>query len=1016
MERGSRWRKWDLHVHTPESFQHEFHFESTDEAEKYGGDIWEKYITELENIEGISVLGITDYFTIAGYKKILEYKKNDRLPNIDLILPNIEFRLDTLVAGRTDRRLNYHVIFSDSVPPATIEREFLTQINIKTTHGEDRILSVQNITDIGRSLKEQHDEFKSHSDLYIGCMNITVSLDKIIEALERKKSIFQGNYLLVVPDEGWAELDWNRQDHLTRKACVNRSHAIFSSNKNTIEWALGKKEKTLRKFIEEFCTVRPCIHGSDSHSFKNLCKPDENRFCWIKGDPTFKGLKQILNEPEDRVYIGELPPSLERVRLNRTKYIDSLRIGKAEGAIFYEKWFDCNIKFNSGLVAIIGNKGSGKSALADTLGLLGNTLQEPHFSFLNPKKFRQSKNNKAKYFDAVITWKNGRANKKNLDDGVEEEEVETIKYIPQNHLELICNELQETKKSSFDQELKGVIFSHVGDAETLGQHTLDELIAYKTKETYVEIDLLKSELGAINQKIVSYENQLTEKNRKSIENQFQLKKEELASHDKVKPVEVTKPETDVDKQKEISAISKEIEAKQKEIESLESEIADLKTKQKREVGRIAAAENLLSKIDNFEKQYQAFMGESEKYLKELGLGLHEIFDIKLNRKPVIKAQEQATKEREKIKDLLDPEKRESPAFKKNDIVGQIEKLQERLDEPNKQYQAYLSSLNKWSSDRLKIIGDDTKTGTINYLKKKIEEFEKTPQRLDDALRDRIAKSKEIYSAIKKLADVYMSLYSPVQKFIETHPLAKDKFNLQFNVSIVNREFEKLFFEYISHGVKGSFCGVEEGSKILSSIQKKADYDSELGVVSFLDEIMGHLSEDKRQVSHTKSVLAEQLRKDVSVQSFYDYLFSLDYLSPRYSLKWSGRSIDELSPGERGTLLLVFYLLIDNNDIPLIIDQPEENLDNQTVYDILVPCIKEAKARRQIVIVTHNPNLAVVCDADQIIYSSIDKQDCNKVDYETGSIENPEINKHIVDILEGTMPAFDNRDRKYHTVI
>ena len=51
----------------------------------------------------------------------------------------------------------------------------------------------------------------------------------------------------------------------------------------------------------------------------------------------------------------------------------------------------------------------------------------------------------------------------------------------------------------------------------------------------------------------------------------------------------------------------------------------------------------------------------------------------------------------------------------------------------------------------------------------------------------------------------------------------------------------------------------------------------------------------------------------------------------------------MSPGERGTLLLVFYLLLDKDDIPLVIDQPEENLDNQTVYELLVPCMKEARA-------------------------------------------------------------------------
>lgn len=144
----------------------------------------------------------------------------------------------------------------------------------------------------------------------------------------------------------------------------------------------------------------------------------------------------------------------------------------------------------------------------------------------------------------------------------------------------------------------------------------------------------------------------------------------------------------------------------------------------------------------------------------------------------------------------------------------------------------------------------------------------------------------------------------------------------------------------------------------------------------------------------------------------DAIFGLKYLSPKYQLKWSGKSIEELSPGERGTLLLIFYLLIDRRDVPLIIDQPEDNLDNQTVYDMLVACLREARQRRQVIIVTHNPNLAVVCDADQIIHSHIDKQHKNKVTYTSGSLENPKTNTHCITVLEGTRPAFVQRDRKY----
>lgn len=63
-------------------------------------------------------------------------------------------------------------------------------------------------------------------------------------------------------------------------------------------------------------------------------------------------------------------------------------------------------------------------------------------------------------------------------------------------------------------------------------------------------------------------------------------------------------------------------------------------------------------------------------------------------------------------------------------------------------------------------------------------------------------------------------------------------------------------------------------------------------------------------------------------------------------------------------------------------------------------------------VTHNPNLAVVCDAEQVIYCEIEKNNKNKVNYVTGALENPTINKYVTDILEGTMKAFKIRDDKY----
>jgi ABC-type cobalamin/Fe3+-siderophores transport system ATPase subunit len=105
--------------------------------------------------------------------------------------------------------------------------------------------------------------------------------------------------------------------------------------------------------------------------------------------------------------------------------------------------------------------------------------------------------------------------------------------------------------------------------------------------------------------------------------------------------------------------------------------------------------------------------------------------------------------------------------------------------------------------------------------------------------------------------------------------------------------------------------------------------------------------------------------------------------------------------------------VDKGRNPIILDQPEENLDNETVFRLLVPVLSEAKKNRQIIMVTHNPNLAVVCDAEQIIHASFDRAAGSLIKYESGAIENSDLNGHVVTVLEGTKPAFDNRSKKYH---
>ncbi|MCK4516292.1 MAG: hypothetical protein KAU31_13605, partial [Spirochaetaceae bacterium] len=112
------------------------------------------------------------------------------------------------------------------------------------------------------------------------------------------------------------------------------------------------------------------------------------------------------------------------------------------------------------------------------------------------------------------------------------------------------------------------------------------------------------------------------------------------------------------------------------------------------------------------------------------------------------------------------------------------------------------------------------------------------------------------------------------------------------------------------------------------------------------------------------------------------------------------------------MLVVFYLLLDKSDIPLILDQPEDNLDNESISQILVPFLREARTRRQIILVTHNPNLAVYADAEQVIRVWIDKDCGNQFRFCSGGIDNEYVRDQVVNVLEGTMPAFRNRRSKY----
>jgi hypothetical protein len=621
-------------------------------------------------------------------------------------------------------------------------------------------------------------------------------------------------------------------------------------------------------------------------------------------------------------------------------------------------------------------------------------------------------------FFAKVTWKSGLVVDRPLSHNIDLTAPELVKYIPQNYLETICSELKESTDLSgtiFDQELMDVIYSHVREADRLGRDSLPELISYLTNETEHRIRQVVEDLAELNGGIADLENQATPEYRQGLEAQHDQLIAEIKAHEEAKPQEVMQPAQDPATLAESAVLNLNLAQLGLRALELENKIAAQKELERNSAAKVVCADKLLSRIDNLARLWATFETDCNDDLCMLGLDLGKIVSLTIDLESIHAARKKAEETRIAAKMALDPAVEGSLAAQLAGIADETKERRDKLDEPNRRYQAYLETLKDWQTKHQSIMGTTENPKSINGLEARLHALGRLPAMISEHKARRADLTREIYEAKESLLAQYRQLYTPVQEFIDNHYLSKDQGGLQFRASIVIEGVVEGFLEMLDQGRKGSFQGRQEGRDRLQEIIAGAELGTADGAVSFAELLLAHLEHDMRDDGSKRVRVGDQLRQTVASRDVYNFLFGLSYLRPRFELRWQDKPLDQLSPGERGNLLLVFYLLIDKRDIPLIIDQPEENLDNQTIAKMLVPAIKEAKERRQIIIVTHNPNLAVVCDADQVIYSQLDKTEGNRVVYTSGAIENPVITQLIIDVLEGTKPAFDLRDAKYEVL-
>ena len=269
--------------------------------------------------------------------------------------------------------------------------------------------------------------------------------------------------------------------------------------------------------------------------------------------------------------------------------------------------------------------------------------------------------------------------------------------------------------------------------------------------------------------------------------------------------------------------------------------------------------------------------------------------------------------------------------------------------------------------------------------------------------------------LKPTAEIY-SGYDAARNEFKKY---EDKFeDISLNISVGFNE--QRFNEEVIH----SFLNKSDIKRNISGVDRKDEYEYQFDPrkhLTFITNILNGVVGEKIKTIKSRSA------KDAVIKILEDY-FVLDF-----KITYKNDPLDQMSPGKKGLVLLRLLIDLSNEEWPILLDQPEDDLDNRSVYNDLVSFVKKKKKRRQIVIVTHNPNLVVGADAEQVIVANQEGQERErdnrkfKFEYVSGALENTfELSEaeqkailfrkgqrqHVCEVLEGGKEAFQIRERKY----
>lgn len=969
---GSSWHRWDPHIHAP----------GTLKGNRYGhhaeNAVWERYFEALRAARPTcEAIGITDYFVPRGYRLVIERGGNDKLPGV-LLFPNVELRLKTrAVRGCAP---NVHLLVCPD------GKDHLVAISSKlaaltfTYDGERFQCTEDSLQRLGRAVSK-NPNLDDEGALREGAANFLVDFDAFA-ALKTDRWI-QENVLFGVAagDDGLAGLKDDGAFKGMREELGRLADVIFASSLNERRYWLGEHPDAASRISG----IKPCLHGSDAHDFDKVLVPDQDRRLWIRGNVTFDALRQTLVEPRRRVHIGPEPEDTRR----KSNVIRSIRLLNAP-------WFTpTELLLNDGLVTVIGARGSGKTALADLIALAADARQHDGGSASFLHRAGDLLNN----ISVELEWDDGSKSPARSPDG-SSDEAPRVRYLSQQFVERLSQRESAARPRQHDpwsyqesvnpadpllDEIERVVFEAIPAEDRMGTESFTALrdvrlgdhleVRRGDRET---IRRMTEVIAAEKAKKMSIE-PLKKAEEEATRARTALE-EELSKLPTTAPTEHVKAHNDA--VAEHKALQDAIQRHTLEAQRLHSIGVALQQEQ----ARIDAVHLALR------ERYQDLLDEPTWERLRPQVPADGLADLDAKSK---KAGEVARVLREH--GAQEPLQGVSPPANLAGLAARVAVAQKTLGEDESKSKRRLEVAKKLDAARLAEEkarkARSSAEGAGSRIKKASEERSLAYERVLKSLEAEVTTLNELYEPLKRRlsADRELSLLTfAVTRHVDLEEWATGG---------------ERILDLRRGSVRGRGALLDAAKDILEPAWREGTPES---VRAAIDEF------------HEQHLKDAELRQGRSMLDLGQWLYSTDHISIRYAIKYEGRDLANLSPGARGVVLLTLFLAIDqHDDRPLVIDQPEENLDPRSINRLLVPFFTEATKRRQIIMVTHNANLVVNTDADQVIVAKSERSEESELPnftYEAGGLEEARIRQLVCQYLEGGEEAFRRRAERYGELV